>query len=361
MTGVRRESKVQFWQRIQREGGLAQAQTAEADLLHQRLSRRHVQHLLVARFQPADGTRTRAWPTPDSWKWGRRFARKPVSAAEQYEGDLNWAYNNLGRIKPEEAPDARKRSLLLLAEQKPADFHRKYQRALPGITRRQEAQEEERKDRWEQMEWERLRPQRKEQERRQREAKRKRVWRQKKRQQREAEQRAEQERQRLRAEQERKERERQERREATLAVLRERRTTEGDESYEMALDQVAMINVQVGYRPLVPAWPQNGDREVIESSEVRGWLIKLEKANEKRRLAAEKQAQKALPARVAEYAERFRQEREALERTVLEREGKRLTWLADKNARLMSALNPSEKVKHAELHRREENCRRALS
>src|SRR5437016_12854276 len=132
MTGTKRESKGQFWQRVQQEGRLAKAQQAEAALLHGGLSRRIVQFLLVANFQPVDGTPTRAWPTPDSWKCGRRYARKPLSAAEQYEGDLNWAYNNLGRVKPEKAPDPRKRSLLLLAEQKPAEFHRKYQRALPA-------------------------------------------------------------------------------------------------------------------------------------------------------------------------------------------------------------------------------------
>jgi len=83
MAAVKRESKGQFGQRIQQEGRLAQAQVAEADLLHQGLSRRHVQKVLVDRFQPSDGRSTRAWPTPDSWKCGRRYARKPVSAAEQ--------------------------------------------------------------------------------------------------------------------------------------------------------------------------------------------------------------------------------------------------------------------------------------
>jgi len=79
MAGVKRESKGQFWQRIQQEGCLAEAQAVEADLLLQRLSRRHVQKVLVSRFQPVDGTLTRAWPTPDSWKCGRRYARRPVS------------------------------------------------------------------------------------------------------------------------------------------------------------------------------------------------------------------------------------------------------------------------------------------
>jgi hypothetical protein len=269
MAGIRRESKGQFWQRIQQEGRLAQAQAAEADMLRQGLSRRNVQKVLVDRFQPTDGTSTRAWPTPDSWKWGRRFFRKPISAAERYEGDLHWAYNNLGRVKPEEAPDARKRSLLLLAEQKPAEFHRKYQRALPSITERQEAQEEERELRWERVQWERQRPQREEKERKQREAKRKRAWRLKKRQQREAEERAEQERRRQQAEKEK-------RTAKTLEVLRKRQTRL---TYltATACDERGRCAYKTAEYP-VADWPYDVDSAVVSSRKAVSWQAELDAA-----------------------------------------------------------------------------------
>jgi hypothetical protein len=84
-------------------------------------------------------------------------------------------------------------------------------------------------------------------------------------------------------------------------VLRERRTTEGSNRYEHAIDPTTRVHVQTSYRLLVPAWPNNGDRDVIGSPEAGAWLIELEKANEKRRIAAEREAREALPARVAEH------------------------------------------------------------
>src|SRR5262245_23821179 len=140
MAALRRESKNQFWQRIKKERRLAEVRAAESELLRRGLTRRQVQERLVALFQPVDGTPTRAWPTPDSWQCGRR----KLSPTERYENDLHWAYTHLGHVKPEDAPSSQKGSLLRLAEEKPADFHRRYHRALPNITRRQEAQEQER-------------------------------------------------------------------------------------------------------------------------------------------------------------------------------------------------------------------------
>jgi len=101
-------------------------------------------------------------------------------------------------------------------------------------------------------------------------------------------------------------------------VLRERRTTEGDKRYEIAPDQVAMINERVSYRLLVPAWPNCADPDVIGSPEAGDWLIELEKANEKRRIAAEQQAKKALRARVAEHMQTEHLQREAKQEVKLQ-------------------------------------------
>src|SRR5262245_15081177 len=49
--------------------------TMESELLRQGLTLRQVQQQLVATFQPLDGTRTRHWETPDSWKCG--VGRRP--------------------------------------------------------------------------------------------------------------------------------------------------------------------------------------------------------------------------------------------------------------------------------------------
>src|SRR5687768_10950792 len=63
---VPRETKAQFWQRVEREGRRAEAERGRAELLASGLTRREAQEELVERFQPLDGSRTRAWPTPDA-------------------------------------------------------------------------------------------------------------------------------------------------------------------------------------------------------------------------------------------------------------------------------------------------------
>jgi hypothetical protein len=316
MLEMRRESIEQFWRRIKQEGRLAQAQAAEADLVLQGLTRRHVQVELVAQFQPTDGTVTRAWSTPNSWACGRRFAKKaPPSAAEQYEENLRWVYEHLGQVQPKDAPDPQKRSLLLFAEQKPGEFHRKYQRALPGITRRQEAQEEERRRNWEQREWQRLQAERAEHDRKKRQAERKRQWRLRQRQRREAEDRAEQarlEQERWKqAEKEQQERERQQRREATLAVLRDGRTIESTRCGEPARDTNSHVEVEARYQHKQPALPNDAEPEVTGSVEAKAWQAKLDAGNARRREGAEQQARDALTIRVVERKEQERRKRMA--------------------------------------------------
>jgi hypothetical protein len=67
----RRETKKQFGQRIEREGRHAELERARAELLASGLTNRETQAELVNRFQPRDGTKTRAWETPDPWRQGR--------------------------------------------------------------------------------------------------------------------------------------------------------------------------------------------------------------------------------------------------------------------------------------------------
>jgi hypothetical protein len=73
---TRRETKKQFDQRIEREGRHAEVKRARAELLASGLTNRETQVELVNRFQPRDGTKTRAWETPDPWQQGRLFKKK---------------------------------------------------------------------------------------------------------------------------------------------------------------------------------------------------------------------------------------------------------------------------------------------
>jgi hypothetical protein len=90
---IPRETTVQFLQRVEREGRRAEAERALAELLASGLSRREAQEELVGRFQPLDGTRVRAWPTPDPWEAGRLFHRKAdqdellAAVSDEDEGD----------------------------------------------------------------------------------------------------------------------------------------------------------------------------------------------------------------------------------------------------------------------------------
>jgi hypothetical protein len=334
------------------EGREEEARAIESELMRQGLSRRQVQEWLVAQFQPADGTRTRAWPTPDSWKLGRRFAKKPPpTAAELYGEDLHWTYTNLGRVKPDDAPDPQKRSLLWLADQKPSEFHRMYQRALPGIIHREQEQEAERSRRWsraeerrKQEERARLQAQQREAEWRRREAERKRLWRQKKRQE-------------LLA-QEREMAERRQRIDATLAVLRERRTTEIGSFGQPARDAETGIEVPAGYQHILSAWPDKADPDVTGTPEAQEWLANLKAANTRRLKKAEKQARETLAVRVAEHEEkRKKQEREAHERAI--REGQeQMARQAEANASMRAAFDRGEQAIMGPYLRQQEARRR---
>jgi hypothetical protein len=70
------ETKHEFTERVKREGREAEVERLREELLGAGLSQREVQAQLVERFQPLDGSRTRAWETPDPWQQGRLFRRK---------------------------------------------------------------------------------------------------------------------------------------------------------------------------------------------------------------------------------------------------------------------------------------------
>jgi hypothetical protein len=78
---TRLETKNQFDQRMEREARQAEAESVRAKLLASGMSKREAQVALVERLQPLDGSKTRAWETPDPWKEGRLFKKK----AEQQE------------------------------------------------------------------------------------------------------------------------------------------------------------------------------------------------------------------------------------------------------------------------------------
>ena len=86
---IRRETKKQFDQRIEREGRRAEVKRARRELLASGLTNRETQAELVDRFQPRDGTKTRAWETPDPWQQGRLFKKKKdqQEVLEQIECD----------------------------------------------------------------------------------------------------------------------------------------------------------------------------------------------------------------------------------------------------------------------------------
>lgn len=73
---VPRENKQVFAKRIEREGRQGEADRLRAELLATGLSQRETQMSLVERLQPLDGTRARAWETPNSWEAGRLFRSK---------------------------------------------------------------------------------------------------------------------------------------------------------------------------------------------------------------------------------------------------------------------------------------------
>jgi hypothetical protein len=73
---TRREKKKEFDQRMRREGRQAEAKRLRAELLASGMTKRQAQVKLVERLQPLDGSKTRAWETPDPWQHGRLFKKK---------------------------------------------------------------------------------------------------------------------------------------------------------------------------------------------------------------------------------------------------------------------------------------------
>jgi hypothetical protein len=73
---TRRETKPQFLKRVQEEGREADLERLRAELQASGLPEREVQEKLVARLQPLDGSKTRAWPTPNPWNEGRLCLKK---------------------------------------------------------------------------------------------------------------------------------------------------------------------------------------------------------------------------------------------------------------------------------------------
>lgn len=70
------ETKEEFSRRIETEGRQEKIERERKKLLASGRSQREVQAKLVETFQPLDGTKTRAWETPDPWERGRLFQRK---------------------------------------------------------------------------------------------------------------------------------------------------------------------------------------------------------------------------------------------------------------------------------------------
>jgi hypothetical protein len=129
---TRREKKKQFDQRIEREGRHAEVERARTELLASGLTNRETQVVLVNRFQPRDGTKTRAWETPDPWRQGRLFKKKAdqqkvmelTNDVEYDDGEkemteaenrLNWAERR--REERQALADAQRRAWAMKQEQ----------------------------------------------------------------------------------------------------------------------------------------------------------------------------------------------------------------------------------------------------
>jgi hypothetical protein len=129
---TRRETKKQFDQRMEREGRQTDAERVRTKLLASGMSRREAQVKLVERFQPLDGSTTRAWETPDPWESGRLFRNKAdqderlriVKRAEDedYDEEFDEAKNRifwaeLRREERQALADARRRAQALKMDQ----------------------------------------------------------------------------------------------------------------------------------------------------------------------------------------------------------------------------------------------------
>jgi hypothetical protein len=129
---TRRETKKEFDRRTKREGRQGEAKRMRAKLLASGLTEREAQVKLVERMQPLDGTKTRAWETPDPWEAGRLFKKKAdqqaalkLTKCEKDEDDnegLNETLNRLywaerRREERQALADARRRARGLKLEQ----------------------------------------------------------------------------------------------------------------------------------------------------------------------------------------------------------------------------------------------------
>jgi hypothetical protein len=94
-----RETKKQFAERAEREGRRAEVERVRAELLASGLSQREAETQLVERFQPLDGSETRAWETPDPWEAGRLFRNK----ADQTKILQRWEKDKYNGLLPEAA------------------------------------------------------------------------------------------------------------------------------------------------------------------------------------------------------------------------------------------------------------------
>jgi len=142
MPNAKRESQKEFWARVEREERREEAEWYLEELLkpgpEPGLTKREAQGYLVEEFQPMDGTKTRAWLTPDPWKCGRLDAKKPPpDSQEQLERDFQWAHDNLG-LSPDMAPTPGAKLLLKVAQERPGEFLKLYAKYVPAIARRQE-------------------------------------------------------------------------------------------------------------------------------------------------------------------------------------------------------------------------------
>jgi hypothetical protein len=141
MANIKRESKKEFWARLEREGRHAEAEAIQGELLASGQSKRAAQAALVTRFQPTDGTKTRPWWTPDSWSHDRRYLKRPApDSQEVLERDVQWVHANQGQ-SPEKAPTPGAKLLLKIAQERPSEFLKTYLKCLSSIVQRQKEQQ----------------------------------------------------------------------------------------------------------------------------------------------------------------------------------------------------------------------------
>ena len=70
------------------------------------LSQREIQEELVLHLQPMDGTKTRAWVTPDPWECGRMFRTKErqnelldLVVDWDHKDEVEWAQSKIERAR----------------------------------------------------------------------------------------------------------------------------------------------------------------------------------------------------------------------------------------------------------------------